>query len=80
MKIEDLSIEQLQETLDQTNAQRDELTAYARQVAAVLNQKQALQSAQDKVAGMSDAEKSALTQVLQASGIASGEAVGTPGK
>lgn len=78
--LEAMSAEELQERLDGINRQRDELTAEARQVAEVLNRKLALKAAEDKVAGMSEAERAALTQVLQAQGIASGEAVWTGGK
>lgn len=77
--LETMSVEALQETLDQTNAQRDELAAYARQVAAVLNKKLALQAAQDKLAGMSDVERLALAQLLQVNGVPSAEKFGKIG-
>lgn len=74
--LEKMSIEELQERLNQINAQRDELIAEARQVSGVLNLKVALRAAESKLAAMSEVERAALTQVLAVDGIASTEAFG----
>lgn len=72
-------IEQLEQKLTEFHAQIRGLKALKREVVAALEHKRAEARAQQLVDSLSDAEKKAVAQVIGASGIASSEAVGTPG-
>lgn len=75
MKHEEMNADQLQSELDKINANRDALSAEARQVAGLFSKKLAEENAKAKLDAMTDVERAALAQVIQAQGIASGEAV-----
>ena len=75
MNYEQMSVEQLTAELQRINEERAALKAVAGAVHAVLDRKQAVETARRKLAAMSDVEKAALAQVVAAEGIESGEAV-----
>lgn len=73
------TVEQLEAELTHLHAEGRTLKAKKRAVVLALDRKRAEARAQQLVDSLSDAEKKAVAQVIGASGIASGEAVGTPG-
>lgn len=75
MNYEQMTVEQLTAELQRLNEQRAALREQAIAVHAVLDRKQAVETARRKLAEMSDVEKAALAQLVQAEGIESGEAV-----
>lgn len=75
MNYEQMTVEQLTAELQRLNEQRAALREQAMGVHAVLDRKQAVETARRKLAEMSDVEKAALAQLVQAEGIESGEAV-----
>ena len=71
-----MTIEELTAALQRITEERARWRAEALEVQAWLDKKQAAQRATDLVAGMSDADKAALTQAISGAGaIASGEQV-----
>lgn len=75
MNFEQMTVEQLTAELQRLNEQRAALREQAMAAHAVLDRKQAVATARRKLAEMSDVEKAALAQLVQAEGIESGEAV-----
>lgn len=75
----DMTVEELKKLKFEMNQKRDETTAELRSVALALDIKLAEKAASEKVARMSDTEKKALSQAIQAEGIKSEEAVGNSG-
>lgn len=77
--LSNLSIAELEAMLTDLHTERKALAARKREVARVLDAKLIEQAAHEKLAAMSDTERAALRQALDAEGIASDEAFGTPG-
>lgn len=75
MSYEQMTADQLQSELDKINANRDALAAQARTVAGLLSKKLAEEAAKAKLEGMTETERAALAQVIQAQGIESAERV-----
>ena len=75
MSYELMTVEQLTAELQRINEERAALREQAMAVHAVLDRKQAVETARRKLAEMSDVEKAALAQIVAAEGIESGEAV-----
>lgn len=73
------TVELLEAQLTDLHAEGRALKARKRAVVLALDRKRAEARAQALVDRLSDAEKKAVAQVIGATGIASGEAVGTPG-
>lgn len=74
--MDNLTIEELESKLAEIEARRDELKTQARAIVRVLDAKRAAAAAAAKLAAMSDVERAALAQLVQAQGIASGESFG----
>lgn len=72
-----MTVEELEAAIAEINAQRAVLKAQAVAVHAVLDAKNVLASTAKKLATMSDAEKSALVQMINAEAVQSNGAVGT---
>jgi len=73
------TVEQLEGELTGIHVQIRQIKLHKREVVAAIERKRAEARAQQLVDSLSDAEKKAVAQVIGAAGIASGEAVGTPG-
>jgi small-conductance mechanosensitive channel len=74
--LEQLSIEDLQAQLNEINVLRDKLAGQAREISAILARKQAEAAAQHKLASMTEVERAALAQIIQAGAIGTGEEFG----
>lgn len=78
MNYEQMTIEELEAFIAKINAERAVLKAQAVAVHAVLDAKNTTAAAAKKLATMSDAEKAALLQMIQAQSVASNGALGHP--
>lgn len=83
--LENVTVPELEAALTEAHAQMKVLKARKRAIARVLEAKAVDVAAQERVSRMSDPEKAALRAALAqdvggAGGIASGEAVGEPGR
>ncbi len=76
---ESMSVEALDAENQRLQGQREGIREELRRLVAVRDRKAVLEAAERQVAAMGDPQKAALAQVIQAQGIASGEAVGEPG-
>lgn len=74
-RLQDLTMEELIATQQGINAEREALKQQAHQIQAMID----LKTSMAKVANLSEAEKAALMQAIQAQAIPSGESVGKPG-
>ena len=72
----DMSNDELEALINELRAQQRELKSRKMAIQEEIDRRKA----QEKVAGLTDREKSALLQTLQAEGVPSGEAVGIPGE
>lgn len=79
LDFEGMSLEELGVANQVLMGRRREVLEIQRAINEAMSEKAAAEAARAKTAGMSDAEKAALLQVLQPEGIASGEKVGRPG-
>lgn len=78
----DQSVEALDAVITLIDEARGELTDVAKQLTAIRDRQLNIETAADKIAKMSPAERGAhlaILQKLKADGVKSGEAVGTPG-
>lgn len=75
MNLEQMTVAELEAELARLTAERAALRERALTVHAVLDRKQAEQRAMRTLAGLSDVERAALAQVVQAQGVESGERV-----
>lgn len=75
MNLEQMTVAELEAELARLTAERAALRERGLAVHAVLDRKQATERAQRTLAGLSDVERAALAQVVQAQGIESGERV-----
>lgn len=75
MNIEKLKqeVESLEAEIQAANLKRDELTAKARELTAERDKKAALITAAEKLAALSDEEKAALMQIVNAGSLTPGE-------
>lgn len=76
---EDMTIEELEGELHRLGEERATIRGEAKQVHVALDGKMAERDAERLAATLSDDQKRALLQKIGAEGIASEEAVGTPG-
>lgn len=79
MELKNMSLAELNELKKKLEAEKEEIHEQLRAISRAIEGKQAEKAIADKIAGMSDSEKKAMAQALQAEGIKSGEKVGTPG-
>ena len=76
---DEMSITELQERKQELTHQFEEIRAERKAVNAVLNRKLEQQAAQERLANMTDNERTAMAQAINANGIGSGEAFGEIG-
>jgi hypothetical protein len=79
MDLSKMSSEELEAHYQELDGQRAAIQAEARLVRAEIDQRVAAAEAARKLASMSDREKAALIQMLEAQGIESAEGFGSPG-
>ena len=72
---ENMTLPELEQAIQAIGAQRDALKAQAGQIQLVIDRKTAKANAQRLIANLGDADKAALLQAIQGSGIPSGEVV-----
>lgn len=77
--LEEMTVEELEQHIQQLDERKQEIRQAQRTAHEVLDRKNAAVVAQAKLETMSDPEKQALVQAIQAEGIPSQEAVGSPG-
>jgi hypothetical protein len=73
------TVEEIDEELMKLGQKRDQIKAEMLDLTRVRDEKAALEAAEQRVATMSDPERAALLQTLQAGGIESDHKMGTPG-
>lgn len=79
MTYEDMSLEELEAAGTAISRERDELQMEGLVIHDIMNQRRAQTKATELVAGMSDAERAALRQVVSVAAVGDDSAVGTPG-
>lgn len=79
MTYEDMSLEELEAAGMAISRERDELQMEGLVIHDIMNQRRAQTKATELVAGMSDAERAALRQVVSVAAVGDDSAVGTPG-
>lgn len=72
---DNMTLAELEQAIQAIGAQRDALKAQAGQIQLVIDRKTAKANAQRLIANLGDADKAALLQAIQGSGIPSGEVV-----
>lgn len=72
---DNMTLEELEKASQAIGAQRDALKMQAQAIQAVIDRKTAEANAQRLIANLGDADKAALLQAIQGSGIPSGEVV-----
>lgn len=75
MNYDNMTLAELEQASQAIGAQRDALKAQAAQIQAVIDRKTAKANADRLIANLGDADKAALLQAIQGSGIPSGEVV-----
>lgn len=78
-QLKNMTAEELESRYQEIEGERAALQVEAREVRAEIDRRAAEAEAVRKLATMSDPEKAALMQMLEAQGIQSAEAFGTPG-
>lgn len=78
MNYEQMTVEELEALIAKINADRAALKEQAMAVHSVLDNKNITAAAAKKLATMSDAEKVALMQMIQANAVGSNGAIGSP--
>lgn len=76
---EGMTINELNAKLTEIHSEQKRIRAEKKEVAAILDKLLTEKAVRDKLAAMSDAERMALLQMIQADSIASESAVGAPG-